>query len=133
MINLFYRFVGWLTGKNLVSTPKSLVLDQMSEMRPLPLGATEFEEWSDRIISGAMLPADVQSQKFALAEMIMHIKSTEDHCNDGFFIKSLRKSAANQVAHAKMAEIRNAAKSRLAAKEAEPLSIVGGIAANKKD
>ncbi len=119
-MNLFYRLIAWLTGKNLNSTPKALVLDQLNEMRPLPLGMTEFEEWSDRLIAGALLPADPMSQKFALAEMIMHLKPTDDHCNDGFFIKSLRKTAANQIAHAKMMEIRDAAKARLALEEAKP-------------
>jgi len=95
------------------------LLSQMNELHSLPLGVAEFHEWSDRIIASAMLPADAQSQKFALAEMIMHIKPTEDHCNDGFFIKSLRKGAANQVAHAMMMSIRDEAKARLAAQEAE--------------
>lgn len=114
-MKLLHKFYSWLTGKNLNSAPKTLILDQMNEPRPLPLGMTEFEEWSDRIISGAMLPAETSSQKFALAEMIMHLKATDDHCNDGFFVKSLRKVAANQIALAKMTEIRDAAKARLAA------------------
>lgn len=112
-----YRIIAWITGKNLKSTPKALILDQMSEPRPLPLGMSEFEVWADRIISGAQLPADKMSQKFALADMIMHLKPTDDHCNDGYFIKTLRKVAANQIALAKMQEFRDSAKSKLAEQE----------------
>lgn len=94
-------------------------VDMMNEKRPLPVGMTEFEEWSDRIISGTLLPAEPESQKFALATMLMHLSPTIDHECDGYFIKSLRKSAVNQIAHAKMTEIRDIAKARLAKEEAE--------------
>lgn len=108
----------WNKKKNTVFTRKETILGQLTELRPLPLGRKEFEEWSDRIISGALLPATAESQKFALAEMIMHIKPTEDHVDDAYFIKCLRKSAANQIAYAVMEELRALAKARLS-KEAE--------------
>jgi len=104
--------------------PIAKIIDQMNEPRPLPLGMTEFDEWSDRIIAGTLLPADPESQKFALASMLMHLSPTTDHESDGYFIKSLRKSAINQIAHAKMTEIRDAAKARLAA---EPLTVVAPV------
>jgi len=94
-------------------------IELLSEKRPLPVGMQEFEEWSDRIISGTLLPADPDSQKFALATMLMHLGPTVDHETDLFFIKSLRKSAVNQIAHAKMTELRDKAKARLAAEEAK--------------
>lgn len=68
------------------------------EKRPLPIGLTEFHEWSERIISGAMLPADVDSQKFALANEIMHCGPNVAFEQDAYFIHRLRKYAANQVA-----------------------------------
>lgn len=103
--------------KNTRFTSKATALTQMNEPRPLPLGRKEFEEWSDRIISGALLTATPESQKFALAEMIMHIKPTDDHVADSFFIKSLRKSAANQIAYAVMEELREKTKARLLKEE----------------
>lgn len=109
----FWPFV----KKNTRFTSKEKILDQMSERRPLPLGMTEFDEWSDRIISGTLLPADPESMKFALATMLLHLGPQEDHREDAFFIHSLRKSAVNQIAHAKMEEIRAKAKARLAAEE----------------
>ncbi len=106
-----------LRGRNSASTPVVVINAQMTEPRPLPMGVTEFHEWSDRIISGALVPADKPSLKFALAEMIMHLKPTEDHCSDAYFIKCLRKGATNQVAYAMMETIRNERKALLAAKE----------------
>lgn len=98
--------------------PKTLDPKQMHVPQPLPMGVQEFHIWSDRIVSGAMVKADVKSLKFALAEMIMHLKPTESHCPDIYFIHSLRKGAANQVAYAMMEEIRNERKAALAAQEA---------------
>lgn len=99
--------------------PVTKIVDEMNEKRPLPTGMTEFEEWSDRIISGTLLPAEPESQKFALATMLMHLSPTTDHETDGYFIKSLRKAAINQIAHAKMTEIKNAAVARKQAEEAK--------------
>lgn len=111
---------------NPIDTPKEVILEQMNEPRPLPLGRQEFEEWSDRIISGACIPggeedpiAFKEGQKSALAHMIMHAKPTESHIADAHFIHSLRKAAANQVAHAIAQELLDKAKKRLADKVAE--------------
>lgn len=77
----------------------------MNEPRPLPMGREDFDEWSDRIISGALIPggeenreAFVKSQKYALANLLLHLGPTESHKPDAFFIHSLRKFAINQVA-----------------------------------
>jgi hypothetical protein len=101
-----------MLGQNLKSTPKEVILDQMHEPRPLPMGRKEFEEWSDRIIAGSMVTggdedkdAFIRGQKFALAAMLMHIGPTESHKPDVYFIHSLRKAAVNEVAHAYMKEV----------------------------
>jgi len=106
----WHKLVAKLRGKNSAATPTSVISGQMNELRPLPLGRQEFEEWSDRIIAGAMLQASPRSQKFALAEMIMHLKPTQDFCDDAHFIHTLRKGAVNQVAYAIMEETRQAVK-----------------------
>jgi hypothetical protein len=98
MLNWVQTLLSNWRGKNTASTPKDVILRQMSEPRPLPMGRKEFEVWSDRIIGGAMIPgATPKSLKFALAEMVMHAKPTDSHIPDGYFIQCLRKSAANQV------------------------------------
>jgi hypothetical protein len=108
--------------RNDENTPVDVIVAQMKEIRPLPLGMKEFDDWAERIISGALLPPgsadpDTQydSQKFALASMLMHLSPTTDHECDGYFIKALRKSAINQIADAKMKELKEKAKQRLAA------------------
>lgn len=116
-MKLIYKLIAKVLGKNPDFIPTEIIIDQMNEKRPLPTGMTEFDEWSDRIISGTLLPAEPDSQKFALATMLMHLPPTSDHECDGYFIKSLRKAAVNQIAHAKMTEIRDAAKARLKAEE----------------
>lgn len=116
-MKLLHKMVAKFRGKNSEYTPPSVIVDQMNEPRPLPMGIAEFNEWSDRIIAGAMVPADASSLKFALAEMIMHLKPTESHCCDAFFIHSLRKGASNQIAYAMMEKLRNEGKERLRRKE----------------
>lgn len=73
-------------------------MDQMNEPRPLPMGRKEFDLWSDRIMSGALVSADKSSQLFCLANMLLHLGPTESHKPDAFFIHSLRKFAINEVA-----------------------------------
>lgn len=103
--------------KALIS-PKHKAVAAMMEKQPLPLGMQEFEVWSDRIIDQAMVNADRESQKFALSDMILHLNATEDHKEDGYFIKVLRKVAVNQIADAKRREIRDAVKARKEAEDA---------------
>jgi hypothetical protein len=95
-------------GRNSKSTPTGVILDQMGEARPLPIGRAEFDAWSDRIISGALLPADHASQKFALADSLLHLGPTESHKPDAYFIHLLRKFAVNQVAHEMRQELKEA-------------------------
>lgn len=102
----------WLPRKNTaprnsVLTGRSTILKQMNEPRPLPMGQKEFVEWTDRIISGALVPTeDRESLVGILAAMIMELPQTEDHKPDAFFIHKLRKAAANEVAHANFQAIK---------------------------
>lgn len=92
---------------NPTSTSKRTILNQMNEPRPLPMGQKEFVEWTDRIISGAMIPCeDRDSLVAALAAMLMQLGPTESHKPDAYFIHSLRKAAANEVAHANFQAIK---------------------------
>lgn len=110
---LIYNMLAKVLRRNVDSTPPSVILNQMNERRPLPVGIAEFDVWSDRIISGTLLPADNDSMKFALSTMLLHLGPQEDHREDAYFIHSLRKSAVNQIAHAKMKELKDAATKRL--------------------
>lgn len=109
---------------------KEEYLREWTTMQPLPQGKKEFEAWSDRIINAANLKCEPgkeqefrQSQKFALADMIMHLGPNEDHKEDAHFIKYLRKVACNQVAHAIMSEIRDKTKERLCDEEKKAVKL----------
>lgn len=101
-----YRLYSWLTGKNSVNTPPELIKEQLSEKRALPTGVKEFHEWSDRIISGAMLTATEETQKYTLANILLNnCGPTIAFETDLYFIHVLRKHAVNQVADAIRKEI----------------------------
>lgn len=84
----------------------AILTSELTQKRPLPIGVKDFNEWSDRIIAGAMLPATPESQKFALAAMLIDLPPTVGFEADVYFIHRLRKGAVNQVAQHMMAEIK---------------------------
>lgn len=93
---------------NTAKTSAKTILEQMNEPRPLPMGQKEFVEWSERIISGAMVPTDdTDCLKAILSTMIMALPETESHKPDAYFIHKLRKAAANEVANANFQAIKN--------------------------
>lgn len=120
--------------KNSKDTCKDEIVNQMDEPRALPMGRKEFEEWSNRIIAGALIPSTdgkvpeyldlfgkegdtdqhklIDSQKFALCNQLLHIGQTESHKPDAYFIHSLRVSAIKQVAVMIGEEYRQKAKDR---------------------
>lgn len=104
------------------------IKEEMMEKRPLPIGRTQFMEWSDRIISGAMVEASIRSQRFALATMLLHMGSTESFKEDAFFIHSLRKGAVNETASYMMKEIKDEqdAEKKRAEDTAPKLGVVDG-------
>lgn len=63
----------------------------------LPVGVTEFHEWSDEIIRLANAPNN-DSTRFALATMILHVTPEKDKVPHSYFVAMLRKSMSNQVA-----------------------------------
>ncbi len=100
---------------------KKRILKELQESRPLPLGRREFEAWSDRIIELAQVPgATNESQKFALSEMVLHVKPTQSFESYGYFVHQLRKGAANQVAHTIFQELKEKRNAR--AKEEQVLA-----------
>ena len=89
--------------------------------RQLPVGATEFTIWSERIIALSGQFADSDSMKFALCSQIMHLGANKSAYPDIFFVRSMRKAAANQVAAQFFQDIKN---KQLAAAEAAKNQLV---------
>lgn len=93
----------------------------------LPVGLTEFDDWSDRIIRAADMPATYESQKFALAGMILNESDKESYYEDNHFVAKLRKAAANQVAQEVMKNIKEArAQRKLEEEQAAAKGIADG-------
>lgn len=80
-------------------------------------------EWSDRIISGALVDADHDSQRFALASMILQLGPNDAFKADKHFVSQMRKVAANQTAHTMAQEFKAAAQARF---EAEKKTLAEG-------
>lgn len=111
------------------------ITKEMLEKRPLPIGMTQFREWSNRIIQGAMVEASHRSQIWTLAEMVMHLNPTEAFKEDAHFILKLRKAAVNETCAAVMREIHeeHEAEKKLAEATATTLAVVdGAVLENKK-
>lgn len=98
--------------------------DALQERRLLPTGLTEFHEWSDRIISAALLPAHPDSQKYVLANLICELPVSCHAETDAYFVQRLRKSAANQVAIYYREKIYPEVKARLAEEEKQKQAMV---------
>lgn len=70
----------------------------------LPVGLTEFGKWADSVVDLAGLPASRDSQHQALANMIIHLPPRKGdqrpraYESKNWFVHSLRKGAANQIA-----------------------------------
>ena len=103
------------------------------ERKPLPIGKSEFFTWSDRIIEGAAVEADKESQRFALAGMLMQLAPTEAFKEDAYFMLALRTSAVKQTAHYMCVELKENNMKKQAEATAPTLGVVdGAVLAEKK-
>lgn len=71
----------------------------------LPQGRTEAEAWADSIIRLSGLP-DNGSVRFALYVKVLHLGETDDRKPKEYFIRAMRKAAANQVVSTIINEIK---------------------------
>lgn len=72
----------------------------------LPVGLKEFNQFCDDIIELSGEYADRDSMVYAIASNIIHIKHDCDEVPKEYFVRTLRKAAANQVASAIFTEIK---------------------------
>lgn len=94
----------------------------MKTPQELPVGVKAFHEWSERIIALAALPSDPKadknafynSQKFALANDLMHLNPNLAFESDAYFAHRLRKYAVNQVADQVRQDIKAARDAKIA-------------------
>lgn len=83
----------------------------------LPVGMTEFHAWADSIIELAGPYADPDSMKYAIASALIHLPATRSAIPKNYFVGTLRKAAANQVASQVFQDIKT--KQQEAAKAAQ--------------
>lgn len=102
-----------------IKTKLSKALNQLLSLLPcpLPVGMTEFEEFSNSVIELSGEYADRDSMKYAIASMIIHLGPQRSHVAKNYFVRSLRKAAANQVASQVFQDIKQ--KQEQAAKAAQ--------------
>lgn len=72
----------------------------------IPVGLTEYQAWAESIISLTGPIADDNSLKFAIASMVIHLDRDTAYVSKRWFVKCLRKAAANQVASAVFQDIK---------------------------
>lgn len=78
----------------------------------LPTGATAYESWLNEIVLLTGQLADEQSLKWVISNEIMRLAPGRDRVPKRYFVKALRKYAANQVAAYKVQEIKQAQEER---------------------
>ena len=86
---------------------------------PLPTGASAYEAWLNEIVLLTGQLADEQSLKWVISNEIMRLAPGRDKVPKRYFVKSLRKYAANQVAAWKVQEIKQAQDERAKQLKAE--------------
>lgn len=127
MIKFLWLSLSRVLGFNLRATPKAVISQQLDELRPLPIGRDQFMQWSERIISGALVDADSDSQRFALASMVLQLGPNDAFKADKHFVSQLRKVAANQTAHTMAQEFKLAATKRFEDEKASLLNAVPDV------
>lgn len=83
-----------------MSKKLSLLIKQLLSYFPskLPVGRTAFTKWADDIIELAGELADRDSIEFVLSSAIQHASSNRGYVPKNYFVNTLIKAAANQVA-----------------------------------
>lgn len=95
---------------------------------PLPVGMAEFNTWVDSIIELSGEYADRDSMAYAIASNLIHLPHTKAKVPKAYFVNTLRKAAANQVASQVFHDIKMKQK---AAEDAAKLKQAEDTAANQ--
>lgn len=85
----------------------------------LPTGMTNFDRFLDSIVELAGPIADTRSMKWVISNEIMRLDSGKDRVSKMYFIKRLRKYAANQLSAAKVNQLKTEQDEEIAKLKAE--------------
>lgn len=92
----------------------------------LPVGKQEFEAWIQSFLDTYDLPTkNLDSIKFTLTTMVIHLGPQDDRRSKYFFFKSIRAAAAKQLCGAEFHDLklRQRAAQEEAAKQAEATAL----------
>lgn len=93
---------------------KQVEAEPIEVVKELPKTIPEFEAWSDKIIELANLPTqNTETQKFALASMLLQIKPDQSYKSNMYFASLLKKAATDQLATQVIDNLRLARAQRL--------------------
>lgn len=88
----------------------------------LPVGVQEFDSWAQdiRMLVGKGFEQVLQDDfKYVLATNIMHLGPQKNKVSKNFFVKTLRKSAANQIAGQVFQDVKSRHDAVIAAQKAK--------------
>jgi len=110
------------TPRQLLSKPRQLLKKLLSYLpSKLPTGKTQFDAFAADLIALSDFQVDETSMRFAIASMLIHAPSDSGSLSKNYFVKRLRKSAANQVASQVFQDIKAAQDAtQTAGKQPEP-------------
>jgi hypothetical protein len=91
---------------------------------PLPVGMTAYNAWLTEVIALVGPVADEQSMAWVISNEIMRLPPGKDRVPKRYFVKSLRKFAANQIAGAKVLELKEKQEQK---KEAEATAAAADV------
>jgi len=72
----------------------------------LPVGNTSYNKWLDDVVFLSGPIADTDSLQWVISNEVMRLSSTKDRVPKAYFVKVLRKYAANQLAANKVMELK---------------------------
>lgn len=85
----------------------------------IPTGMTQFNTYLDSIVELTGPIADADSMKWVISNEIMRLSPGRDRIAKAFFVKSLRKYAANQLAASVVMELKTKQEAVLKTQQAE--------------
>lgn len=100
---------------------------------PLPVGLTEMNRFIDEVyeLSGAF--ADRDSMAFAICSMIMHAGESRSRLPKNYFVRRLRKVAANQVAGQVFTDIKERQRAAQLEAQKQQEATASELAANEQE
>jgi hypothetical protein len=107
---------------------KILLILQSFFPRPLPVGKTDYDAFTARIIKLSGPLADTDSLVWTISNKVMQLDPLKSSVSDRHFVKGLRKAAANQIASYVVMEIKQKQQELVKKAQEDTIAAVAAIA-----